>query len=688
MGEKIKGAGLIKLKIDGRETEVPEGINLIDAAQLAGVHIPNLCYMKGMKGIGACRLCLVEVEGVKAPVIACNTKVKEGMKVNTKTEAILEARKFVIDLIVSMHPLDCMTCTKAGVCNLQNYAYQFEIKESSFTRKKFGYPTDEANPFIKRDPDYCVLCGRCVRVCMENGTNVLDFMGRGVGSRVITANDRPLQESGCTFCGACVDACPVNALLEADRWRKGRDWELEETGSVCLLCGNACDIKVRTREGRVVKVNAGGDAGSVHNYICVLGRFGYDWIEADARLTRPMKKVGGKLEETTWQDALSIAAGALRKAGEDAGFMTSASIAIEDAVALRGLAKAVGTRNIASAMELYADGQSLRDSATISLDGADVIVVAGLAADQWKRVLPALDVAVRKSAQRGSKLIVIDQRATRLAEAADVALAGDEISSIKAFIKALGEGGLAVDKEIAQAVSDAEVSEAAKTAAGIFAAAKKPVVFSSAALFDAASNMAAVKAAPVIAVPLESNARGVALAGLGAEKGGKGYLEMSAPEGTGLKALFVLGDVPLRQRPQTDFLIVAHTHLNEIASQADVVFPAAAFLEAEGSIVDYMGRLKWLPKAITPQAEARSNFEIIASIAKQFGEDIKWPSEADIEKLVKGGAPKPGPKPGMRPFEKKGFIFSEADFTESVNASVINGSRLLWLRETEKSLSV
>src|SRR4030065_1783285 len=144
-------AKLVNLKIDGKDVQVAEGTNLIDAAETAGIHIPNLCYMKGMKGIGACRLCLVEAEGGKAPLIACNTKVKEGMNITTNTERVMEVRKFVIDLILSMHPLDCMTCTQAGVCKLQSYAYNFGIKESSFTRKKFGYPTDEANPFFKRD---------------------------------------------------------------------------------------------------------------------------------------------------------------------------------------------------------------------------------------------------------------------------------------------------------------------------------------------------------------------------------------------------------------------------------------------------------------------------------------------------------------------------------------------------------
>ena len=283
---------IIKLTIDGKEIQATEGMNLIDAAATAGIHIPNLCYLKGTKGIGACRLCLVEVDGLKAPMIGCTTKAKDGMVVHTKTERVQETRKFVIDLILSMHPLDCMTCTKAGVCNLQQYAYDFELKESTFTRKKFGFSIDEGNPFIKRDPDYCILCGRCVRVCRHQGTNVLDFMGRGVGAKVITANDKPLQESSCTFCGSCVDACPVNALLEADRWRKGREWEYEKTRSVCLLCGNGCDISVSTKEGRVAKINSGGADGSVEKYICAYGRFGFDCIESETRVTSPMKKVG------------------------------------------------------------------------------------------------------------------------------------------------------------------------------------------------------------------------------------------------------------------------------------------------------------------------------------------------------------------------------------------------------------
>jgi NADH dehydrogenase/NADH:ubiquinone oxidoreductase subunit G len=377
---------MVSLKIDGKEVKAPEGTILIDAAELAGIHIPNLCYIKGMKGVGACRLCLVEIEGMKAPVIACNTKVKEGMAVNTKTEKVEEVRKFVIDLILSMHPLDCMTCTKAGVCKLQSYAYNFGIKESSFTRKKFGYPTDEANPFFKRDPEYCILCGRCVRICKEQGTNVLDFMGRGVGSKVVTATDKPLQESECTFCGSCVDVCPVNALLEAERWRKGREWEYERVQSQCLSCGDGCDIIVSTKDGEVVKINAGAEEGSAERFICAVGRFGFDSLKNESRITSPMKKVGNELKEISWDEAISLVSKKMKEAGKSSGFITTAGILNEDALSLKKFASdVVKTKNIDTTVSLYAGADSMRGNEA-DLEEADLMVLIGLNPNQWLRV--------------------------------------------------------------------------------------------------------------------------------------------------------------------------------------------------------------------------------------------------------------------------------------------------------------
>lgn len=673
---------MVKFQIDGKQAEAPAGTSLIDAAERAGVHIPNLCYIKGMKGIGACRLCLVEVEGLKAPIIACNTKVKEGMVINTKTERVQEVRKFVIDLLLSMHPLDCMTCTKAGGCNLQKYAYDFELKESSFTRKKSGYPTDEANPFIKRDPEYCVLCGRCVRVCKEQGTNVLDFMGRGIESKVVTAADRPLQESGCTFCGSCVDACPVNALLESARARKGREWEYEKVKTVCLLCGNGCDINVSTKDGRVQKINAGAEQDSAERYICAYGRFGFDCIEAETRLTSPLKRVDGELKETIWPEALSIAADRLKDGRVNAGFISVAGITNEDALTMKRFARdVVKTKNFDTTLNLYADGDSLISSQRADIDKADLILLIGLNPSQWERVLPALDASVRKRVGRGAKLIVINSSDTRIGEAAALNLKGDEVSFLKGIAKALISKGLKADKKLESSVKDVEITEEMEKAAGLIAEANEPLIFSSPSLFESSADLALLKG-KVMAVGLESNARGVALMGLTTE--GKTYKEMAGAKGA-VKVLYAVGEVPLQNRPDgVEFLIVQNSHLTGLAKQADIVLPSASFLESSGTIVDYIGRLKLLSKVIEPQGESKSHGDIFAELSKAMGTALKRPTEAEIKKAAKAET-----KIVFSPFARKdGFDVSPEELIESVNASVINGSRLLWLKETEKSVTV
>lgn len=670
-------ANMVNLTIDGIKVQAPEGMNLVDAAALNGIHIPNLCYLKGIKAVGACRLCLVEITGQKAPLIACITKVKEGMEVNTKTERVQDLRKFVIDLIISMHPLDCMTCTKAGVCNLQQYAYDFDIKESSFTRKSFDYTPDTSNPLLKRDPEYCILCGRCVRICRQQDTNVLDFMGRGVGAKVVTAMDKPLQESGCTFCGSCLDVCPVNALVEADRGRKGREWEYDKVPSVCLLCGNSCDIVVSTRDGMVVKINSDGEEGSSERYICAYGRFGFDCLIADTRVTTPMKKSNGKLVEITWEEAALIAAKELKKAGAKAGFISTAGITNEDAYALNKLATTiVKTKNVDTTASLYGDKATLL-SAQADINSADMFVVVDLDPNQWKRVLPALDAAIRKKVNGGAKLVTINSAKTGLGAVATVELTGNEADLLKSFVKGLLDKGLSADAALQAAVKDAEVSEEVEKAAKLYAEAKNPIVFTSPAMYQAAANIALVKGL-VVSVPVESNAKGVMLIGLTPNKG-KGYKEMAAGA---TSLLYAVGEVPLAERPNVDFLIVQNSHLTELAKQADLVLPSATFLEDDGSIVDYLGNLKFICQAVEPPGDAMSHTSIFAAIARAMGAKIEEASEGELEKLVKYDV-----KVSLSPFARKeGFDVKVDEMIESINASVMSGSRLFWLKQTEKAL--
>jgi len=664
-------ADRVKLTIDGREVSVPAGTTLIDAAEAAGVHIPNLCYLKGLKGIGACRLCLVEIEGLKNPMTACTMKVKDGMVVNTRSEQIDEIRKYVIDLILSMHPLDCMTCTKAGVCNLQQYAYDFEIKESSFSRKKFGFPIDEANPFIRRDPDYCVLCGRCVRVCKEQGTAVLDFNGRGVGSRVATADDRPLQEAGCTFCGSCVDACPVNALLEADRWRKGREWEYERVASVCTSCGNACDIRVSVHEGEVAKINAGAEQGAAEHYICAIGRFGFDALNADTRVMSPMVREDGELREVSWADALKTVA---RKLKGTSGIIAAGSLLNEDALTLANFAKEAKIKNVVSTVSLYADAQSLQGGPA-DLEGADLIVVAGLDPSQWERTLPALDAVVRKKVSRGAKLIVINSNDISLSRVANVALTEDEPSALRNLAQGLVEAGLKAPKGLD--LKGAEVSEAVKEAADLYAKAANPVILSSPALYNAAANVALIKGSAV-AVPLEANARGSVMMGIKADA--QKYQDLLNGKA---KVLYVLGNVPFTERPDVDFLIVQTAHMTDLAREADVVLPAADTLESDGTIVDYLGRLKEAKQAVTPPGDAKQHRDILAALAKEKGLDMKAARTSDARKLARAKA-----KIAAGAFSKKEELDIDVEeFISAVNLAMVNGSRLFWLREVEKAVA-
>jgi len=664
-------ATMINLTIDGKRVKAPEGMNLVDAAELNGLHIPNLCYLKGTRGIGACRLCLVDIKGMKAPMLGCTTKVKEDMEVDTKSEKVVEIRKFVIDLILSMHPLDCMTCTKAGICSLQQYAYDLGLKESSFTRKKFGFAIDEANPFIKRDPDYCVLCGRCVRVCKNQGTNVLEFMGRGVGSKVVTADDKPLQESGCTFCGSCVDVCPVNALLEADRWRKGREWEYDRVGSVCTLCGNACDIVVSSMDGQLTKIDSGAEEGSVERYTCAYGRFGFDCVGADNRVTSPMKRVGNELKETSWQDALSIVAAELKKAGKDAGFITTAGILNEDALTLKKFAsEIVKTKNLDSTASLYGDAATLI-SGGVDIGPADLIILVDLAPSQWKRVLPAIDAVIRRKVNSGAKLITVNSSETEISSVAAVNLGGNEADALKVLAKAIINKGITGNKKLEAAVADVAVSEEAEKAAAFVAEAKEVVILTSPAMYNASANLSLLKGTAV-SVPLESNAKGVIL--MGVTTSGKTYREMVS-EGMGL--LYAIGEVPVKQRPKTGFLVVQNSHMTELAKQADLVLPSAAIHESEGTVLDYLGRMKCACMAIEPAGEAVSHRDIFSHIAEAMGVKMKEVKDSEVSKLAKAGV-----KVVFNPFvRKEGLDVNAGELIEQMNTSVINGSRLLWLKE-------
>jgi predicted molibdopterin-dependent oxidoreductase YjgC len=292
--------------------------------------------------------------------------------------------------------------------------------------------------------------------------------------------------------------------------------------------------------------------------------------------------------------------------------------------------------------------------------------------------LPALDASIRKRVNRGGKLIVINSSDTRIEEAAMLSLKGDELSILKGIAKALIDRGLKADIQLESAVKSAKVTEDIEKAAKLIMEADKPILFTAPSLFDASANITLIKGR-VIALGLESNARGVALAGLSTE--GKTYQEMV---NKGMKVLYSIGEVPLTKRPDTDFLIVQNSHFTDLAEQADIVLPSTTFFETEGTMIDYLGRFKHINQVIEPQGLTKSHRDILIALSKILKPAIKKPAEAEIKKISRGRT-----KPGFSPFvRREGLDISPREFIESVNASVLKGRRLSWLKEAMAAVAV
>ena len=704
---------MVKMEFDGKAVSVPEGMTLVDAAATVGIHIPNLCHIKELRGVGACRMCMVEVEGMKTPLTACTTRTKEGMKVQTSTPKVEEIRKFVTDLVLSFHPLDCMTCPKAGACDLQRYAADLGIRESSFGRKTFNYELNDKSPFITIDNNYCILCGRCVRVCKEQGTNVLDFMGRGIMTKVTTALDKPLQESSCTFCGSCVDACPVNAIMERDRWQHGREWDLEKHDSVCTACGSACSVVVSKKDGRVVKINAKEDNG----YICAIGRFGFDSLKSPKRITTPMKKQGGKLVPTTWEDAAKLAADALTRAGANAGFIASGSLTNEEAYAVQELAReVVGSANIDTPAFSYAPGllSALRTvygdagigiASHADLKSADVVVVIGADPSQQKQSLQEVDVMVRRRAQAGAKIVVVNPEKTNIAshqnaihlqlkEGTDaVLLAGLMSSAIAEGASSAAKDLDALKKSLVSADDAAAASgvsaELIANAAKAYAAAKHPVVVigTGVSMDEHASlqalNLALLKNAGVIPLMLEANTLGVMQMGclpdmgpgyVKAKTAGKHYKEMKH----GMKALYIAGSVPDADF-KSDFTIVQAGHMTALAETADLVLPLTALYEKQGTIMNTYGMHKTFAQAQEPVGEARDGVESASDISAAASKTkaFKAKDAAAAVKKVKAGKPGAGTFKPVAAKAAKPHAVSATAVLMAMNQGLLSGSGVI-----------
>ena len=280
---------MITLTIDGQKISVPAGTTVIEAALSNKIEIPHLCYHPELSVSGGCRLCLVEVNDWPAPVASCGLLCAEGMTIRTQSDPLYDLRRDVIDLFVAEHPLDCVTCDKAGNCLLQKYAYDYNVTETSHDFEVGRTLYQDDNPFFIRDHQYCILCGRCERVCREViGVNAIEVVGRGFTSHVATPFDGPMIDSSCVFCGTCVQMCPTAALMPVSRMGKGREWEMERVETTCGYCGVGCQVKYARKNGEILYAE-GATENSVNGaMLCTKGRYGWDFATHKDRLTSPM----------------------------------------------------------------------------------------------------------------------------------------------------------------------------------------------------------------------------------------------------------------------------------------------------------------------------------------------------------------------------------------------------------------
>jgi predicted molibdopterin-dependent oxidoreductase YjgC len=346
--------GKFSLFIDGKECQATAGQTILDVAKKNGIYIPTLCYFPATTLVGACRVCVVEQEGARNLVASCAMPASPGMKIRTDTPRVVEARKMIVEMIWASGDHNCLQCESNGACELQDLIYRLGIEKPRFEIDPPGYPLDSSNTMIFRDLNKCVLCGRCIRGCNELQVNeVLDFAQRGNRMKVGPAFDTDYIDSACVFCGECMQDCPTGAIINKQGRFQGRPWEIEKVRTTCTYCGVGCQLDLNVYDGKVVKTTSDRSHGAPNwGSLCVKGRFANEFIHSPDRLTTPLIRKNGKLEEATWDEALDFIAGKLKdikaKHGPDAiGGLSSARVTNEDNYIFQKFMRAaIGTNNV------------------------------------------------------------------------------------------------------------------------------------------------------------------------------------------------------------------------------------------------------------------------------------------------------------------------------------------------------
>jgi NADH-quinone oxidoreductase subunit G len=656
MTRQIRNA--VSLVVDGREVTAPEGTILVDAAKQGDVEIPVFCYEPKLgEPVGACRMCLVEIEGMPKLQTACSTPIRDGMVVYTQTDRVKEAQNAVVEFLLVNHPLDCPVCDKGGECPLQDIALGWGPGKSRFTdpKRHFQKPL-ELSPLIAIDRERCILCYRCVRFSQEVAEDEqLQLLERGDKTFVGTFDERPYIAP---FHGNIIELCPVGALTSYTYRFRARPWEIEQAGSICTLCPSQCNVAFTVRDEHVLRVLARDNADVDDGWLCDKGRFAFQMFNSAERITRPMVRAGdGSLSPISWDDAVKRVADALRDAGERAAALVGGGTSNEEGWLIQNILRRGGSSNVdcsSSPVDPGLLGELSRPELGLrmgDLDYADAILVIGT---DPLHEMPILDLRIRKAVRRGNaKLMVASERPTALDGGADEAVRyapGDAASFIRSLAGALGAEGY-----------DAEgpFRDQAAAVAQVLRDADQAVVWGERlwrsrgaveALLAVARQLEMHKriGPGLLEVPDESNGRGLrevgclpgAGPGLEAADGGRRSGEikdgLAAHE---IGAMLLVNADPVRTHPDSEgwrtalsgsFVVSISGFEDESAKLANLVIPAETHAEKEGTVTHPDGRLQRLRRNVPLPEGMIPGWRFLAAVAAELGADASPESPAEI----------------------------------------------------------